>query len=153
MRMVVLSDSHNARKNLFEIVELHLDDADLFIFLGDGERDFDEILLSYPDIRYERVSGNCDWASEYPPTKIINFNGKKVFFTHGHPYYVKHGYEMIKEHAKNIGADICLFGHTHIQYSEYCDGFSIMNPGSVRNGKYGMIDVLPSGVMLIECSL
>lgn len=153
MRMVVMSDSHMARSNLFEIVEMHLEDADLFVFLGDGEADFDEVLMLYPDIKYERVCGNCDFGSEYPPSKVIEFNSRKVFLTHGHPYYVKHGYEMIKQHAKNIGADICLFGHTHIQYSEYDKDLCVMNPGSVRNGKYGMIDVLPSGIMLIECNL
>ena len=153
MRIVVLSDSHRSRSNLFEAVEMHLKDADLFIFLGDGEDDFDEVLTAHPNIRYERVSGNCDWGSQYPASKVIEFNGKRVFFTHGHPYYVKHGVEMIKEHARNIGADICLFGHTHIQMNEYDGDLCVMNPGSVKNGKYGMVDVVPSGIMLIECSL
>ena len=97
MRIVVLSDSHRSRSNLFEAVEMHLKDADLFIFLGDGEDDFDEVLTAHPNIRYERVSGNCDWGSQYPASKVIEFNGKRVFFTHGHPYYVKHGVEMIKQ--------------------------------------------------------
>ena len=42
MRIVVLSDSHKNVGRLFAAVERHLDNADLYIFLGDGEDDFDE---------------------------------------------------------------------------------------------------------------
>lgn len=79
--------------------------------------------------------------------KEISAQGKKIFFIHGHPYYVKHGYERIEEEAKNRGADICLFGHTHIPYTEYKDGIYFMNPGAVFNGSYGIIDITDSGIM------
>ena len=36
MRIVVLSDSHKNVGRLFAAVERHLDNADLYIFLGDG---------------------------------------------------------------------------------------------------------------------
>lgn len=149
MRIVVMSDSHRAKRNLFEIVEKHIDAADLFIFLGDGEDDFDEVLMLYPNLKYERVSGNCDWYSDYPLYKEINFDGKKIFFSHGHPFHVKFGYGEIISEAKKRGADICLFGHTHLQYTDYDDGLYVMNPGSVAGGEYGMIDIVPNGIALL----
>jgi hypothetical protein len=150
MRIAVLSDSHRARGRLFDIVERHLDNADLFIFLGDGEDDFDELVMLYPDLKYDRVSGNCDFYSSQPAYKEIIFDSKRIFFTHGHPFKVKYGYEMLIAEAQRRKADIVLFGHTHMQYTEYREGLCIMNPGSVRNGDYGIIDITPKGIMLIK---
>ena len=79
MRIVVMSDSHRANGNLFEIVEKHMDTADLFIFLGDGEDDFDEVLMLYPNLKYERVA---------PPirfTKRLLLTTKKYSFPTGTP--------------------------------------------------------------------
>lgn len=148
-----MSDSHRATGNLFEIVEKHIKATDLFIFLGDGENDFDDVLALYPDLKYERVSGNCDWYSTYPLYKSITAQGKKIFFSHGHPFHVKFGYDEIIRAARAENADICLFGHTHNQYTNYDDGLYIMNPGAVRDGKYGMIDITKSGIMLIPAKL
>lgn len=39
MRLLVASDSHRAAGNLLDIVELHLEDSDVLLFLGDGEND------------------------------------------------------------------------------------------------------------------
>ena len=152
MRIVVLSDSHKNVGRLFAAVERHLDKADLYIFLGDGEDDFDAVIDAYPHIKYERVCGNCDWYSNYPDKMEIEFAGKRIFFSHGHPYNVKFGYENIIAEAKRRNADIVLFGHTHNQYTEYLDGLYIMNPGSVgMNGDYGVIDITPKGdIMLIK---
>lgn len=148
-----MSDSHRATGNLFEIVEKHINTTDLFIFLGDGENDFDDVLALYPDLKYERVSGNCDWYSTYPLYKSITAQGKKIFFSHGHPFHVKFGYDEIIRAARTEKADICLFGHTHNQYTNYDNGLYIMNPGAVRDGKYGMIDITKSGIMLIPAKL
>ncbi len=149
MRIVVISDSHRRVSRLFEAVEKHKESTDLFIFLGDGEDDFDNVLALYPELKYERVAGNCDWYSNLPLYGEINVQGKKIFFSHGHPYHVKFGYEEIINEAKKRKADICLFGHTHIQYTNYDDGLYIMNPGSVADGNYGMIDITDKGIMLL----
>lgn len=153
MRIVVISDSHRAIGRLLEIVEMHKNTADLFIFLGDIDDDFDTVLDVYPKIRYYRVVGNNDWYSPHPTEQIVDVQGKRIFMAHGHTYGVKHGYDKIIEHSKEIGADICLFGHTHLQYTNYDDGLYIMNPGSVRIGKYGMIDILKDSIMLLPADI
>lgn len=148
MRIIVTSDVHRRTNYLLEIIEKHYDNTDLFINLGDSENEVDEALMLYPKLKIERVCGNCDMYSALPDSRLITANGKKLFFCHGHRFYVKHGYQMIEEHAKSVEADICLFGHTHIPYIEKKDGVHYMNPGAVHDGIYGVIDIEPSGIMM-----
>ena len=53
MRIVVMSDSHRRVSALLDIIERHKDNADLFLFLGDGNDDLDEALIMYPDINLD----------------------------------------------------------------------------------------------------
>lgn len=153
MRIVVISDSHRSMGNLFEIIERHKSTTDLFIFLGDIDDDFDSVLTIYPMLKYYRVAGNNDWNSLYPLEQFIEAEGKKIFFAHGHTYRVKFGYDDMIKKAKKIKADICLFGHTHTQYTNYDNGLYIMNPGAVCSCQYGMIDITKAGIMLIPAQL
>ncbi len=149
----MVSDSHRATRYLYKIVEKHMDTADLFIFLGDIDSDFDSVLMLYPNIRYERVAGNNDFSSVYPYEKLLELEGKKVFICHGHTKHVKFGYGEIENFCKNIGADLCLFGHTHVAYNNYDDGLYILNPGAVCSGEYAMVDIEKSGIVLIPCKI
>ena len=78
MRIVVMSDSHKRTGNLFDIVERHMDNTDLFIFLGDIDDDFDNVIMLYPNINFKRVAGNNDWYSSHPLFREITFNGKSL---------------------------------------------------------------------------
>lgn len=149
----MVSDSHRATRYLYKIVEKHMDTADLFIFLGDIDSDFDSVLMLYPNIRYERVAGNNDFSSVYPYEKLLDLGGKKIFICHGHTKHVKFGYGEIVSFCKNIGAALCLFGHTHVAYSNYDDGLYILNPGAVCSGEYAMVDIEKSGIVLIPCKI
>ncbi len=153
MRIIVTSDSHRRTGNLLDIFEKHIQSTDLFINLGDGEDDVDSALMLYPKIKIERVAGNCDRGSALPLYKTVTANNKKIFFSHGHPFYVKHGYEMIEERAKAENADICLFGHTHNPYTAYKDGIYYMNPGAVCNGDYGIIDIVDNGIICYNAKI
>lgn len=154
MRIIVISDSHKYKNNLYRIIERHSDKENFFIFLGDMDEDFDDALLLYPDIKYKRVSGNNEWGgSRHPFEQVADINGKKIFFCHGHTYGVKHGLEEIVTRARQEGADICLFGHTHIQYSDYLNGLYLFNPGASCLGYYGIIDITPGGIMVIPAKI
>lgn len=153
MRIVVVSDSHKRVGTLFDVIEKHTDNTDLFIFLGDIDSDFDDILAVYPDLKYRRVAGNNDWNSYHKLTGVSKINGRRVFYCHGHTLHVKHGYEEIKNYARSINADICLFGHTHTQFTDYDNGLYIMNPGAIRNGEYGIVDIESNGIMLIKSKI
>ena len=60
---------------------------------------------------------------------------------------------MLFERAKEKGADIALFGHTHTPFYEYRENIHLFNPGSVANSEYGIIDITPSGIMCINARI
>ena len=54
------------------------------------------------------------------PRERRSYNGNyRVFMTHGHYYYVGSGIEGLKREALARGADVAMFGHTHIPLIEY----------------------------------
>ncbi len=80
MRIIVISDTHGLTCSI-EDVFLRNKDADLFIHLGDGERDLDSFLSENPAYTNKtiHVAGNCDWGSLSPglrsfPLAVIKFS-------------------------------------------------------------------------------
>lgn len=87
-----------------------------------------------PDYPIYRVRGNCDIGSDDPAEGLAPFGGVLFFYTHGHLFGVKSGYERIAEYAADRGADVVLFGHTHYKALRHGTPFSpaLFNPGSLR---------------------
>lgn len=158
MRIIVFSDTHGNFSAMLEIFKRN-EDADAFIFLGDGERELDKIRALYPDKKIMNVAGNCDYGSMTPDFDIFMANGRKILFTHGHTIGVKYSLDRLVYKAREIQADIVLFGHTHCRYCGYEDGLHILNPGSAslpRDFKpkgYAFIDIVDSGIMCSHVDL
>ena len=57
MRIIVFSDTHGNYSAMHKIFKRN-GDADLFIFLGDGERDLDSLRVQYLDKKIVNVAGN-----------------------------------------------------------------------------------------------
>lgn len=151
MRIVAFSDSHGNSHVLRRIVAAR-PDADVFIHLGDGERELDNLAMEFTDKRFYFVCGNCDMYSMAKTQDLIELAGKKIFFTHGHIYGVKSDLDKLKHEAKAAGADIVLFGHTHIAMTEYDSPIYYMNPGSVTRPQkgpisYGVVDITGAGIV------
>ena len=151
MRIIVMSDSHRNFRNVLRVVDRH-PDADLYIHLGDGEREFESVQDLYPDRRYLWVAGNCDFGSDTASSDLVKLCGKSVLLTHGHTYYVKQSLSELKSAARICHAHIALYGHTHVAHTEYDNGLYIMNPGSLsvpRQGgaSYGILDITSPGIM------
>lgn len=148
MRILVISDSHGRTSALREVLELH--GAPDVIFLGDGLRDIEEMESLYPDRRFYKVAGNCDFGAAEPLTGRLEIAGRRIFYTHGHAYHVKYGLRELKDAARRDGADIVLYGHTHAAFSEYDDGLYVMNPGAVSGSDacYGLVDITPAGIVV-----
>lgn len=150
MRIVVTSDTHRNSRDFFKIIDRHESNADLFINLGDSEKEIELLEITRPNLNIKYACGNCDFSSVAPIEQFIKFDEKKIFFTHGHTYYVKHGYQKLQERAELEGVDICLFGHTHTPYIETINGIRYMNPGAVVSGSYGVIDIESNGIMMFH---
>lgn len=148
MKILVMSDSHGDYAKMRRVVMAH-SEAEMIIHCGDGEQQSDKLRWDFPDKAVCAVRGNCDWGSSLPLEEIITVENKKIMYTHGHIYRVKYGYDEIKQAAREKGADIVLFGHTHIPFCEYDDGLYVMNPGSIGGygATYGVIEITPQGVI------
>ena len=152
MRIVVFSDTHGNRFAIDKIVKKN-PEVRHFIFLGDGERELDKARLSYPDVTFHNVAGNCDYGSMTPDSDIFMCEGHKIIFCHGHRVGVKYGVQGIPDFALQNNADIALFGHTHERFYDYRDGVHILNPGSAscpRDGfrpSYAFIDIEKGGIV------
>ena len=153
MRIIVMSDSHGSKSNLDRILDATKDTGNIFVHLGDGERELDLLRPKYPSLDIRHCSGNCDYASMSPNYDIIIAGDVKVFYTHGHLYGVKHGTETLRSLARDRGCSVVLFGHTHCRYQQYEDGIYLLNPGSCScprdftKPSYGYVDITPSGII------
>jgi putative phosphoesterase len=128
MRIAVISDTH---RNLYALnqVSKMIQDTDMIIHLGDNTDDVEVIKKNYKG-KVISVRGNCDFSAFIPVERIEEIEGKKLFLTHGHKYDVKYSLLRLKYRAKELGADIVLFGHTHQTLELFEDGIWFINPGS-----------------------
>ena len=153
MRLLVISDTHG-RTSLIDRILLRESEAKEVFFLGDVVSDIEKVKLEHANRNFHIVRGNCDYFCDYPLFDIAEYKefGVCVFFTHGHRYSVKSGTDGILEAAKGVGANMVLYGHTHISGIEYKDGVYIINSGSAalpRNGagSYAVIDITKAGIL------
>ncbi|MGN7295673.1 metallophosphoesterase family protein [Ferdinandcohnia sp. SAFN-114] len=128
MKVLILSDSHGLTKELLDIKERHKNDVEFMFHLGDSELSSQSEEMS----GFSVVRGNCDFDSNYPNDMIVLLNGLKVYLTHGHLYNVKMSLMNLSYRAREVGASIVCFGHSHIAGTELIDGVLFINPGSFR---------------------
>lgn len=155
MRILVFSDSHGSLDDCIKIIRT-IKDTDMIIHAGDHSSDAEEIQQMFPNIPVKYVRGNCDFSIA-PSELMINTEHADIFVTHGHLYNVKyeHNYRTLIEKAKEKGADIIVFGHTHIPFNEKTADCSIINPGSIKYGRtYGVIEIDKEriGIAVCDCA-
>lgn len=129
MLVAVISDTHRIKKYI-NVAKEYIKSADVLIHLGDNTEDIEELTIGFKGKIYG-VRGNCDFTNKYPKENIIELQGKRIFITHGDLYGVKYGLNNLYYRAKEVEADIVLFGHTHEQLILNEDGIIFMNPGSI----------------------
>lgn len=155
-KIVVISDSHGSTDNMEKLFAMHRD-ADAFIHLGDGAREFAVLCRKNGKVGYSML-GNCDFSFECPfadsPHAIYTIGEKKFFMTHGSAYGVKYGVERLLSVAREKcpDADFVLYGHTHVSENRYIpeeNGFEkpiyLINPGSIARPRGG----LPSYALIL----
>lgn len=135
MKIAVISDSHRF-ENYMEIAKRYIEDSDVLIHLGDNADDVSYLAEDYHGEVYA-VKGNCDYGNVYSKEQIIEKCGKKIFITHGDLYGVKSGMNNLFYRGLEVGADIVLFGHTHMRFLEEYNGITFLNPGSIALPRLG----------------
>ena len=129
-KLLVLSDSHGARDAIKRILNKEQNNVDAVIFLGDGLRDLEQALAFFPHLRVYSVAGNCDYGALEPLDGLAGFDQTVVVCTHGPMYGVKYDLDTLADAAAARGAEVALFGHSHIPHAEQRGNVFLFNPGS-----------------------
>lgn len=121
----------------------------LFVHTGDNYGDFIQ-LKRLTNVKGYGVRGNCDppFFSGAPEEKIFQYAGINILLTHGHKYGVKHSQERLLKYGVEIGVQVIIYGHSHVQTVNSDAGILMVNPGSIPlprgggPGGYGIITVV-----------
>lgn len=144
MRILVISDSHGDSCAVREAVAQQ-PSAKMLFFLGDGEYDLRFLENVNTGLFIHKVKGNCDYGSSLPASVTDEVNGVRIYATHGYLEQVKYTREGLLQRAADNKASIALYGHTHVPDTTYCDGIWMVNPGSIREGSYAVVDIEKNG--------
>ena len=71
-----------------------------------------------------------------PRTQILTVAHRTVFIAHGHEFGAYYGTDTIAAAAASAGADIALYGHTHVA-DEIRSHVHLVNPGSIAYPRAG----------------
>ena len=86
IRAAVFSDTHG---NNFPMLEAaRKAQADVFIHLGDHDRDAQLLRQAFPAAPVYSVCGNCDYSPLSPARLTVELGPVRAFLTHGHLYNV-----------------------------------------------------------------
>ena len=129
MRFLVFSDSHGRSLDMMEIISRQKQ-LDGIFHLGDGRRDLIANHKKFDGIPLFAAVGNCDPEADVE-YEVVDFDGVRILYTHGHLQYVKHSLSDLLKIAKREEVQIALFGHTHQPHLEQKQGIWLMNPGSI----------------------
>ena len=149
MQIGVISDTHMVISSI-ERLEKEIKGVDMIIHLGDNVDDIATI-EKYFKGKIINVKGNCDFSAIVPSDRLVEVCNKKIFLTHGHRYGVKENLSALRYKALETGADIVLYGHTHIAKMEFEEGIWYINPGSAslpRDGdrSYVIINIIEDNI-------
>jgi putative phosphoesterase len=141
MRFLILSDTHGVRAPMKELYDRY--PLDGVIHLGDHIADARWLLERTNGHPVYQVVGNCDIGERGYEQQLLELGGVKILIMHGHRYGVKSGYGTALAAAKGMGAQVVLFGHTHIPFMEEREGILMLNPGSLRNPdrEYAILEI------------
>lgn len=133
-KAAVFSDTHGSVALAIEAITRWK--PDIIIHLGDYVRDAAVIKERFPEIPMVSVRGNCDiGVKDTPLENLMWIGGTKVLMCHGHEYDVKWALTSLYYAAAEQGAQLALFGHTHIAVNDDFGGIRLVNPGTAGAGR------------------
>ena len=150
VKLLVFSDSHSALR----FMRLCMDSIkpDQVIHLGDHYEDGTVLRQEYPQVLCHQVPGNCDaYRMDLSVPSVLQYDigGVRFYMTHGHLHGVKSGNARLVSAAREAGAGIVLYGHTHeAECYQLPEGLWVMNPGSCRSsgGSVGLVHIVDNKI-------
>jgi putative phosphoesterase len=139
MLVGLISDTHGL---LRPSVHTALAGVELILHAGDvGDQDIlDELALIAP---VQAVLGNTDdpFGLRLPKALELTLGGLRVHVSHGHEL----GRPQPAKVAAAYDADVCVYGHTHIQKVARVGQQLVVNPGAAGARRF---DLMPSVALL-----
>lgn len=148
MKIVIFSDSHGQLRQAQGVLEQLQDRVDMVFHLGDHDSDAALLQKSFPKIPFHKVKGNNDFSMETPSTQLVRACGRCFLLTHGHRQKVSWSYDTLSYWAEEQGADMVVFGHTHVAYNDAKGRVHLFNPGSISQPRDSHIPTF--GIVTIE---
>ena len=156
MKILVVSDTHRAADGFRLAVER--EHPDMVFHMGDieGQTELFEEIAGVP---LYCVKGNCDgFFSDLPEDFVIDVGKHRVYMAHGHRHDVSYNPEALVAAAKIQGADVAIYGHTHVpELIPSYKGVMVLNPGSLSRPRqlgarhtYAIIDVDDDGEISVH---
>ena len=159
MTFVVLSDTHGRADRVASVLSRNTQ-RDAVLFLGDCLRDVMDVSDAIS------VKGNCDgllFGGE--SEQMLCFDGVRILMMHGHTHSVKSGTDRAVLYALSKGADVLLYGHTHLPEEKYYPAGSnisgtltdkpiyVFNPGCLgapndTHPSFGLLQIKNGSVLL-----
>jgi putative phosphoesterase len=124
--ILILSDTHGLVQEVKQVVARH--SAEKIFHCGD----FCVDRKREPFARMQLVRGNCDTARDVPAERKTEWKGLRIFQTHGHLFGVKSSLLRLHYRAEEVGANVVLFGHSHVPVCSTERGILFLNPGSLQ---------------------
>lgn len=157
MKVGIVSDSHGSYRDI-DLMLAHPEarKVKLWLFAGDIAMDADYLAM-VTDKEVIRVAGNNDWpGGRLPDYETADIAGHTILLTHGHLFGVNFGHDKLVQAAQDVGADIAVYGHTHVAVEKIKDQVLVLNPGSVarprdaRNGSFMVMDLQPDKSPIVK---
>ncbi len=153
MKVLIISDTHGFTSMLRSIL-IKERNCDMIIHLGDGGTDMFKMSDITAGKPVYQIKGNCDMASyNFSPRFISYIDNFKFIACHGHTYNVKADLCALFYAAKEYECRFAFYGHTHIPRYEELEDVILFNPGSVMNGRYGILKVSGNSFSLKNCTI
>ena len=151
VKVLVISDTHGNIEGALEALKKEPGISEIW-HLGDHASDA-KMISDRTGIPFIAVRGNCDGNSGiYEESVTVSVMGRKAFLAHGHTLGVGFSLLRLQLKAEEEGAEIALFGHTHVPDMSFQGRLIMMNPGSIslpRMGHpatYGILKIGTDGI-------
>lgn len=125
MKIAIVSDTHNNIPNFRKAINwINNEKIKLLLHCGDIQSqetiDFANKLFD-GEIKY--VKGNADWGLDLPEKEELEFNKKRIAFTH-FP-------DIAKKLSQSGKYDLVFYGHIHRPWDEKVGECHMVNPGEL----------------------
>ena len=116
---------------------------------NNGSRESYDWLKSLSN-NFHAVKGEYDDNTTIPDTKVIQIGEFKIGMIHGHQVIPWGDAESLSNVQRQLGCDILVSGHTHVNSVTIYDGKYFINPGSISGAFSHVLPApIPSFVLMV----